>query len=111
MGDGKLRRLPRHPARRDTLLALFCLRLQRRYPYSENELNDVLREVLGQMGSWVDHVTCRRFLVDLGFVKRDRAGRRYFVNFPKVASVLSDEVIESSDDPIEAASAYRLGDD
>jgi hypothetical protein len=107
MGDGKLRRLPRHPERRDLLLALISLRLQRRYPYAENELNDVLREVLGQMGSWVDHVTCRRYLVDLGFVKRDRAGRRYFVNFAKLASVLSDEVIESDDDPIELALAKR----
>jgi hypothetical protein len=77
--------------------------MRRRYAYSEIEFNEVLQAALVQMDADVDHVTCRRFLVDLGFAKRDRAGIRYFVNYPKVESTLSDDVLDSADDPIETA--------
>jgi hypothetical protein len=43
------------------------------------------------------HVACRRFLVDLGLVKRDRAGLRYFLNYPKLADTLAPEVLASAD--------------
>jgi hypothetical protein len=42
-------------------------------------------------------VACRRFLVDLGLVKRDRAGLRYFLNYPKLADTLAPEVLASAD--------------
>ena len=95
--DARLHRIPRHPDVRDAVLAVLCLRMRRRYPYSETELNEHLREALAGMNAIVDHVTCRRYMVDLGFVKRDRAGRRYFLNYPKVEATLSDEAIESAD--------------
>ena len=101
LAGGRLRRLPRHPHRRDVLLALFSLRMRRRYPYSEPEINRLLKSALANFDTDVDHVTCRRFMVDLGFVRRDRAGNRYFLNYPKVETVLADELIESADDPIE----------
>ncbi len=68
MPEGRLTRLPRHPRRRDIVLAV--------------------------LKADVDHVTCRRYLVDLGFVKRDRAGRRYFVNFPKVEATVAADGID-----------------
>ena len=35
-------------------------------------------------------------LVDLGFVKRDRAGTRYFLNYPKLEATLSQEAMRSA---------------
>lgn len=102
---GELARIPRHPERRDVLLALICLRLTRRYPYSEPELNASLREALTALNARVDHVTCRRYLVDLGFLRRDRAGQRYFLYFPKIRETLAEEIIESDQDFIGGALA------
>ncbi|MBK79366.1 MAG: hypothetical protein CMQ43_00410 [Gammaproteobacteria bacterium] len=102
---GELARIPRHPERRDVLLALICLRLIRRYPYSEPELNATLRGALDDLNARVDHVTCRRYLVDLGFLRRDRAGQRYFLYFPKIRETLAEEVIESDQDFIGTALA------
>jgi len=86
---GALRRIPKHPVHRDIVLALLCLDMERRYPYKELELNRYLTSTLQTLNAVVDHVTCRRYLVDLGFVRRDRAGTRYFVNPLKVESTLS----------------------
>jgi hypothetical protein len=94
--DAMLHRIPRHPERRNIVLAILCLDLERRYPYSERELNSFLKEALRRLNATVDHVTCRRYLVDLDFVKRDRAGVRYFLNWPKVESTLSAEAIDQA---------------
>ena len=69
-------------------MALLSLHLERRYPYSELELKDTLIEALKMFRSSIDYVTCRRYLVDLGFMKRDRAGTRYYLNFLKLAETL-----------------------
>ena len=100
-----LRRIPRNPAHRGIVLALLCSGMRRRYPYSEPELNEFLKVALGKLYARVDHVTCRRYLVDLGFVKRDRAGARYILNYPKVESTLSEEVLGSASELIENALA------
>ena len=101
--EARLDRIPRHPEHRDVVLAIFCLGLRRRYPYTEAELNDFLLVQLDQMCACVDHVTCRRYLVDLGFVKRDRAGTRYFLNFPKVETTLAPDAIASASDLVKDA--------
>ncbi|MEZ5558614.1 MAG: DUF2087 domain-containing protein [Pseudomonadales bacterium] len=88
---GQLTRIPRHPGRRDLILATLCLRLRRRHPYTEIELNNYLRTRLERWPATLDHVTCRRYLVDLGFLKRDRAGRRYLLNYPRLEAVLTPE--------------------
>ncbi len=72
--EARLMRIPRHPERREIVLAILCLRMRRRYPYAEAELNGYLQGALAELHASVDHVTCRRYMVDLGFVKRDRAG-------------------------------------
>ena len=99
----RLNRIPRHPEHRDVVLAILCLRMQRRYPYAEAEINEYLESALAGLRASVDHVTCRRYMVDLGFVKRDRAGTRYFLNYPKVESTLSDDAMASADDLVKNA--------
>lgn len=98
-----LSRIPRNPRHRDIVLALVCLDMQRRYPYTETEFNDYLRQELSEFNARVDHVTCRRFAVDCGFVKRDRAGNRYFMNFPKVQATLGPDLLETKSALIDAA--------
>lgn len=103
--EGRLRRIPRNPAHRHIVLAILCQGMRRRYPYSEPELNEFLQEALSRLAADVDHVTCRRYLVDLGFVKRDRAGMRYFLNYPKLEAALSSGAMESAHRLVERALA------
>ncbi|MEM1230402.1 MAG: DUF2087 domain-containing protein [Pseudomonadota bacterium] len=91
---GTLARIPRHPAQRDHLLATLSTALHRRYPYGERELGEVLIETLETLNSTVDHVTARRYLVDCGFLKRDRAGNRYYLNFERLRGVLDTSAQE-----------------
>ena len=91
--QGRLRRIPKHPNYRDVILAILSLPLQRRYPYTEPELNDELKSALAEMRADVDHVTARRYMVDLGFIKRDRAGMRYFLNYPKQQEILPEAAV------------------
>jgi len=94
---GRLARIPRHPRHRDLVLAILARNLRRRHPYTETEINDYLATALAALNAAVDHVTCRRYLVDLGFVRRDRAGARYLLNFPKIEATLSAEAAEAID--------------
>ncbi len=96
--EGRLQRIPRNPRLRDPLLALLAAGLHRRYPYGERELNDELQGLLSPLSERVDHVTLRRYLVDCGFLKRDRAGTRYYQNFPKIEAVLTDDSIDRAAD-------------
>lgn len=90
-----LRRLPRKSRPRDILLAALCLNLQRRHPYAEPDVNAHLQTVLRQLGAEIDHVTCRRYLVELGFLRRDRAGARYFVDPNRMTGTLSGEAMDA----------------
>jgi hypothetical protein len=105
--DAKLNRIPRHPERRDVVLAILCLAMRRRYAYSEIEFNEYLQHALANLHALVDHVTCRRYMVDLGFVKRDRAGTRYILNYPKVESTLSDDAMDCAPTLVKQALAFR----
>ena len=102
---GRLHRIPRNPEHRDIVMAALCLEMRRRYPYSEVEMNRYLLAVLDGLRAKVDHVTCRRYLVDLGFVRRDRAGARYLLNYPKLESVLSGDALGQMPELIEEAMA------
>jgi hypothetical protein len=107
MPEAKLSRIPRHPERRDIVLAILCLEMRRRYPYAETEINEYLARALAALRANVDHVTCRRYMVDLGFMKRDRAGTRYFLNYPKLEATLSAEAIDAANNLVEDALAFR----
>ncbi len=93
---GSLARIPKHPTQRDHLLATLSTALHRRYPYGERELGEVLIETLESLRSTVDHVTARRYLVDCGFLKRDRAGNRYYLNFERLRGVLDADAQEAA---------------
>ena len=103
LATGRLTRIPRHPGHRDIILAILCLGMTRRVAYTENEFNEFLTGELAKLRARVDHVTCRRYMVDCGFVKRDRAGKRYLLNFPKLESAFSAEAGLSIGDLIEDA--------
>jgi len=105
--SGRLRRIPRLPEHRAIVLAVLCSELRRRYPYSEVELNHALRQGLAHMNAMVDHVTCRRYLVDTGFLKRDRGGRRYLLNFPKLEATLALQARAAACDLVQQALAQR----
>jgi len=104
---GRLQRMPRNPEQRDLLLACCATGLDRRYPYSEVELNEVLRVFLERLDAAVDHVTCRRYLVDLDFVKRDRAGNRYYLNWPRLEATVAPAVLATLDELLDSALAAR----
>ena len=73
---------PRFPKRRQDQLIFLgaaALYLSQHHLGQEKTLNTKLMNWLNEMGAdqAVDHVTLRRYLVDFGFVERDRAGTRY----------------------------------
>lgn len=107
LAGGRLGRMPTHPQRRDIILAILSLDLHRRYPYTEVELNHTLKSALARMNAAVDHVTCRRYMVDVGFLKRDRAGIRYFLNYPRLATTLSEEAMAAAGQLVDQALVRR----
>ena len=91
---GALQALPTHPHVLDTLLALATGGLARQRPYAEWEVNESLSAWLESVRAKVDHVTLRRRMVDLGFLKRTNDGSRYYLNFGRVNGVLGDGAVE-----------------
>ena len=91
---GALRALPTNPHVRNTLLAVATGGLARQRPYAEREVNEVLSAWLESVRATIDHVTLRRRMVDLGFLKRTRDGSRYYLNFGRVAAILGDGTVE-----------------
>ena len=91
---GTLQRLPTHPQVLDTLLAVATGGLARQRPYAEPEVNEVLSAWLESVRATVDHVTLRRRMVDLGFLKRTRDGSRYYLNFGRVTEAIGHCEVE-----------------
>jgi hypothetical protein len=96
LATGRLARIPRNPRHRAIVLAVLCIDLRRRHAYSEVDVNAHLVSALESLDAAVDHVTTRRYLVDLGFLKRDRAGARYFVNYPQIERTLSTAAAQAA---------------
>ncbi|MDE0063214.1 MAG: DUF2087 domain-containing protein [Gammaproteobacteria bacterium] len=92
--SGSLEAFPTHPKDLDAVLAVAAVTLMRRRPYSEQEINAALVEWLESVHGWMDHVTLRRRLVDLDFLKRTVNGSRYFMNYGRVVEVLGDPALE-----------------
>lgn len=90
---GALQALPTNPHVRDTVLAVATGGLARQRPYAEREVNDVLSAWLTSVRATIDHVTLRRRMVDLGFLKRTTDGSRYYLNFGRVAAILGDGAV------------------
>ena len=92
--SGQLQGFPKHPGQRDTVLAVAATGLTRRRPYPEREINEALAGWLASVRADIDHVTLRRRMVDLGFLKRRTDGSVYFLNYGRVAEVLGDPAVE-----------------
>ena len=67
------------------VLALVWAGLPSQGPHSERQINELLKSQIANTACFidVDHVELRRWLVDLGWLKRDGSGREY----RRVASV------------------------
>ncbi len=92
--SGSFRAFPSHRRDLDVLLAVAANTLTRRYAYAEPEINASLIAWLESIGAGLDHVTVRRRMVDLGFLKRTVNGSRYFLNYGRVAEVLGDPAVD-----------------
>ena len=92
--SGSFAAFPTHFRDLDVLLAVAASTLIRRRPYAEPEINEVLIEWLESVHGSLDHVTLRRRMVDVGFLKRTVNGSRYFLNYGRVAEVLGDPAVE-----------------
>ena len=93
---GGLSRIPKKARAREILLAAVCVRMQRRRAYTEGQINETLESLLTIMKARVDHVTCRRALVDHGFIRRDRSGANYLLNTPRLELALSSDGMEAA---------------
>ena len=92
--SGSLEAFPTHSRDLDVVLAVAAVTLMRRRPYNEQEINAALVDWLESVQGWMDHVTLRRRMVDLGFLKRTVNGSRYFMNYGRVVEVLGDPAVE-----------------
>lgn len=78
---GEIRRLPKSRKDTEALLALAAASLDPRQQYSEVEVNEALQDWLqGFTYQTLDHVTIRRYLVDLNMLLRDEPGTWYRTN-------------------------------
>ena len=74
---GKITSLPPIPAKKQELTVLFrwlATLFQPDKLYNEREVNEVLKAVYAE-----DYVSLRRDLVDLGYLRRERGGRKYWL--------------------------------
>jgi hypothetical protein len=79
---GALQRLPKNRRHAEALLALAASSLDSQTEYSEPELNEALADWMAGFTDPIhfDHVTVRRYLVDLAMLLRDAEGSRYRAN-------------------------------
>lgn len=79
---GVIRRMPKNRKDAQTFLALAASNLDPQIKYSESEVNrelvDWMADITCPIG--LDHVTLRRYLVDLCFLLRDASGSSYSAN-------------------------------
>lgn len=73
--DGPLLKFPKKEKRKVVVLTNIADRFERNRHYSEKEVNELLKSV------YDDYVTVRRYLIEYGFLDRDRDGSRYWVKF------------------------------
>ena len=97
--------MPRKQRDRHILLKSMALLLGHGREYSEPALNDVLQAWVQAAGPRVliDHVSLRRYLVEEGYVERDRAGHLYRVCAADSKESLFDAGLEGID-PFRAVS-------
>jgi hypothetical protein len=97
--------LPRRQRDRHVLLKAVVLSIGQGRKLSEKVLNDSLRSWLNAVGAHVsmDHVSLRRYLIDGGYIARDRAGREYTV----LPSDMTPGVFEPAVDVVDPIEVVR----
>jgi hypothetical protein len=88
---GPLDRLPKRRADLEVLLALGTARFVPDRIYAEQTINERLIQWIDEFTeqAFLDHVTLRRYMVDLRFLLRDAAGTTYRANFAKVDGIIA----------------------
>jgi hypothetical protein len=78
-------------------------------PYTEDEINDAIVQWQKSRGSFIDldHVTLRRYLVDLGFLDRNPSGSVYAVIHSFLEEADWDPLILEADEDALLAQARR----
>lgn len=71
--DGKLKNMPRKEKRKIMILQHLIGFFDPELSYSEKEVNERLSHIFD------DHVTLRRYLIQYGFMERNRDGSGYWV--------------------------------
>ncbi|AOM83763.1 DUF2087 domain-containing protein [Salisediminibacterium beveridgei] len=71
--DGQLKQFPAKEKRKIIILQILLMRFDPQNVYTEREVNDILRE------SFDDFVTIRRYMIEYGFMTRNKDGSAYRV--------------------------------
>lgn len=89
--SGRMKRLPKSHKEQKIFVALAASILDPRKAYNESELNEHLADWLSAFvrTNSLDHVTVRRYMVDLGFLLRDPEGRIYRTNQAVIGTVIT----------------------
>ncbi len=106
--SGRLKRLPKSHKEQKIFAALAASIFDPQKRYSENELNEQLADWLSGFvrSASLDHVTVRRYMVDLGFLLRDAKGSVYRTNQAVISTVISPDARMVQ--PAEIYEAQRL---
>lgn len=92
LNGGPIVHLPRKFSDTELLMALAASSFNVKRQYSEKEVNDHLVHWLkGFTCPSLDHVTVRRYLIDLRFLLRNPSGSSYWTNEAVIALVLEPE--------------------
>jgi hypothetical protein len=106
-GKNNLIQFPKKHKDRLVLLGSIVLSLKPQKQYSEKSINDSIIEWLHKMAgkSYLDYVTLRRYLIDFGLLKRDPAGRKYYVAETRITQLFEKSVSEI--DPFSLVKEFR----
>lgn len=86
---------PRQPEQRAAFLGALAIHLLAHDRYSEAGVNEAITGWLRSFdaATLLDHSTLRRYLVDAGYLLRDRAGQRYSVDRDALARDFEQPVL------------------
>lgn len=93
-GKGDLIQFPKSNTDRLILLGSIVIKLEFQKEYSEKSINETIVKWIDKMAnqSYLDHVTLRRYLVDLGLLERNRAGDCYCVSESRMSDLFEDVI-------------------
>jgi hypothetical protein len=82
LANGPLTAMPKRPDDQALIARLAGTRFKADKAYREADVNEVLKDWLATFSApyGIDHVTLRRFMVDMQVLARDRSGSTYHLN-------------------------------